>query len=71
MRVVFRRVGKTAKSDYYLWHVCLPVCLSVRMEQLGSHCTDFRGIGYFSIFPKSVETFLVLLKRAKDNGYFR
>jgi hypothetical protein len=32
----FRRVRKIAKSDYYLH-----VRLSVRVEQLGSHWTDF------------------------------
>jgi hypothetical protein len=41
---VFRRVRKTAKSDYQLRHVCLSVCLSVRMEQLGSRWTDFYEI---------------------------
>ena len=36
----FRRVQKMAKSDHYLRHV-RP---SVRMEQLGSHLTDFHEI---------------------------
>jgi len=30
MAVVFRRVSKTAKSDYELRHVCISVRLSVR-----------------------------------------
>ena len=35
---IFRCVRKiTAESDYKLCHVCL----SVRMEQHGSHCTEF------------------------------
>jgi hypothetical protein len=34
--LVFRRVRKIAKSEYLLH-----VRLSVRMEQLGSHWTDF------------------------------
>jgi len=35
----FRPVRRIAKSDYWLRQVCL----SVRMEQLGSHWTDFYG----------------------------
>jgi len=34
---VFMRCRKIAKSEYYPRHVCL----SVRMEQLVSHRTDF------------------------------
>jgi hypothetical protein len=34
---IFRCVRKTAKSDYYLRHVCL----SVRIEQLYFHWSDF------------------------------
>jgi hypothetical protein len=37
---VFRRVRKIAKSDYQLRHVCL----FVRMQQIGSHWTDFNDI---------------------------
>jgi hypothetical protein len=33
----------------------MSVCLSVRMEQLGSHWTDVHEILYFGIFRKSVE----------------
>jgi hypothetical protein len=33
----FRRFRKTAKSVYQLRHVRLSVCLSVHMEQIGSH----------------------------------
>jgi hypothetical protein len=29
----FKRVRKFAKSDYWLRHVCVSVCLLVRMEQ--------------------------------------
>jgi len=47
-----RRVGKIAKSDHELRHacpsarlsLCLSVCPSVRMEQLGSQWTDFNYI---------------------------
>jgi hypothetical protein len=33
----------------------MPVCLSVRMEQLGSHLTVFHETWYLSIFKKSVK----------------
>jgi len=45
---------KLAKSDYWLRRVCPSVQLSVRMDQLDSHWTDFRKICYFNIFLKSV-----------------
>jgi hypothetical protein len=38
----FKRVRKIAKSDSWLRHVS--VCLSARMEQLGSHWTDLNEI---------------------------
>jgi hypothetical protein len=40
---LFRRVRKIAKSDDLAQS-------SVRMEQLGTHRTDFHEIWYFSIF---------------------
>jgi hypothetical protein len=43
---------------------------SVRIEQLGSHCTDFLKIWYLGIFQKSVENILVSLKSGKNCGYF-
>jgi virulence-associated protein VapD len=48
---------------------CLPVCPSVRMEQFGSHWTDFHEILYLSIFRKSTRTIQVSLK-SDNNGYF-
>jgi hypothetical protein len=48
---LLRRVRKVAKSDWYLRYVCL----SVRMEELGSHWKDFHEVWYLSIFRKSVE----------------
>ena len=47
----FRPVRRIAKSDYWLRQVCL----SVRMEQLGSHWTDFYGNWYLRIFRKSIK----------------
>jgi hypothetical protein len=46
------------------------VCLSVRMEQLGFHRTDFREILYFRIFRKSIKKIQVSFKSDKNNGYF-
>ena len=72
--MVFRRVRKIAESDYHLRHVCpstcLSVLLSVLMEQLGSHCTDYHEIRYFSILRKFVQKIHVSLKSDKNNGYF-
>ena len=39
-----RDVTFTAKSEYWLCHVCLSVRLFVRMQQLGSHLMDFDEI---------------------------
>jgi hypothetical protein len=44
----FSRVREIANSDCYIRHVCP----SVRIEQLGSHWTDFHEIWYLSTFPK-------------------
>jgi hypothetical protein len=62
----FTRVRKTAESDCKLRHVCP----SFRMEQLGSHWTDFMKSGVLRIFRKSVEKIQVSLKSDKNNGYF-
>jgi hypothetical protein len=48
----------------------ISVCLSVRMEQLGSQWTDFHKIWYLRIFRKSVENIQVSLKSYKNNRYF-
>jgi len=45
-------------------------CLSVRMEHLSSHRTDFHDIWYLSIFRKNVEKIRVSLKSDKNNKYF-
>jgi hypothetical protein len=47
---------------------CLSVCLSVRMEKLGSHWTDFHEIRHLCIFRKSVEKNQVSLKYHNNNG---
>jgi len=43
---------------------------SVRIQQPGSHWTDFHEIWYLSIFQKSVEKIQASLKADKNNGYF-
>ena len=50
--------------------VPLSLCPPVRMEQLGSHWTDFHEIWYMSIFRKSVERIQVSLKSNNNYGYF-
>ena len=61
-----RHVHQIVKSDYW-FHVCLS--LSVRMEQLSSHWTDFNEIWYFSIFQRPVKKIKVSLLYEKNNGY--
>ena len=64
----FRSVRKSSDSDSHLLHACLPVCpfvySSVRMEQLGSHSTDFHEIWYFS---KIYQEYSTLLKSDNTN----
>ena len=54
----------------FIMYVCLSVCLSVTMEQLGFYQTDFLEILYLFIFGKSFENFQVSLKSANNNRYF-
>jgi hypothetical protein len=48
----------------------MSVRLSLRMDKLSSHWTDFHYIWYFRIFLKSVEKIQVSLKSDKNNGHF-
>jgi len=64
MVALFRGVHKTAENDYYLSHVCL----SDRMEKVGSHWTDIHAIWYLRIFRKSVEKIQASLKSDKNGG---
>ena len=63
----------TAKSNYLLRQVRTSVrpsvCLSVRMEQRGSHSTNFDQILYLSSFRKLVQKIQVSLKSDDNNGY--
>ena len=49
----FGHIRKMKKNELQLRHAYLSVYLSVHMEKLGSHCTDFRKI-LLRIFQKSV-----------------
>jgi len=46
----------------------MSVLLSVRMEELGYHWTDFHEILYLNLSPKSVAKIQVSLKPEKHNG---
>ena len=60
-----------AKSDYELCHVRPSFYPSARMEQLGSHLTDFYEIRYLIIFRKSAEKIQASIKCDKNSGYFK
>ena len=60
----FTKLGKATIS------FVISVRLSVRMEQLGSHRTDFREIWYLGIFRKTVEKIQVALTCDTNNGHF-
>jgi len=70
----FRRVRKSAKSDYWLRNVSLFLSLSlslslfVHMEQLGSHWKDFREIWY-QHFSKTCREISSSSKSDKNKGY--
>jgi hypothetical protein len=51
-------LGAFAKLRNVTIGFVMSVCLSVRMDQLGSHWADFHEIWYFSILRKTVEKFL-------------
>jgi hypothetical protein len=66
--VVF--LGPFAKLRKATTGFVMSVCPSGRVEQLGSHWTDFHENLYLSIFRKAVEKFKLSLKSDKNNGYF-
>jgi hypothetical protein len=47
--------------------LCVSACLAVRMEQLGSHWTDFHEIWYLRIFRISAEESQFWLKHGRNN----
>ena len=64
----FAKLRKSSIS--YVMSARLSVYLSVRMEQLVSHWTDFYEIWHLSIFIKSILKIQVLLKSDTNNWYF-
>ena len=72
MRYALRFVGSPAElRKETISFVCLSVRLSVRMEQLGPHLTEFHEIWYLNIFRKSVEKIQDSLKHDKNNVIVR
>jgi hypothetical protein len=63
-----RFLGAFAKLRKAIISFVVSVCLSVRVEQLGSHWKDFHEILYFSIFRKSANKIQVSSKSDKNNG---
>ena len=61
---------KAAVSFVMACLVCPSVCLSVRMDQLGCHWTDFDDIWYLRLFRKYVGKIQVSLKPDDNSGYF-
>jgi hypothetical protein len=68
---------KTLSRQKDLISSCLSVCLvhpsvrlSIHMQQLSSHWTDFHEIWYLRIFRKSAEKIKFRLKSDSNDGYF-
>jgi hypothetical protein len=66
----------TKLNDYFLGafaklrKATISFVMSVRMEQLESHWTDFNEILYLGFFSKPDEKIEVSLKSDKNNGHF-
>ena len=65
-----RFLGEFAKLRKTIICFVMSVRLSVRLERLGSHWTDFHEIWYLRTFRKSVAKIRVSLKSDKNKGYF-
>ena len=70
-RVNLNLIGHN-ESRVFIYAICLSVCLSVslstRMEQLGSHWTDFHEIWYLGIFRRYVQKIQVSLISDRNSG---
>ena len=64
--LAFKRIAKIAKSYYWFYYVCL----SVRMEQLCFHRTDFHEIWRLSIVRKICLENSSFIKYENIIGYF-
>jgi hypothetical protein len=62
-------LGATAKLRKASMSFVMSIRPYVRMEQLGSHWTNFHDILYYSIFRKNVSKVEVSLKSDKNNEY--
>ena len=69
-KVAYVLLGAFVKLRKATVSFVMSVCPFVRMEQLGSHWTDFHEILFLSIFRKSVEKNQVSLKSDPNNWYF-
>ena len=67
-RFVFRLVLKIVKSDYWLRDVCPSVLPSLRMEQLGSHWTDFHEVLVSEYFSENSREKNQILKSDRNNS---
>jgi hypothetical protein len=63
-------LGEFAKWRKEVISFVMSVRLSVPMEKLGYHRTDFHKIWYLNIFRKTLQKNQVSLKSDKNNGYF-
>jgi hypothetical protein len=70
---LLRRAPPIGQRAFLFFHGCFspPPPPSVRMEQLGSHVTDFHEILYLNIFRKSVEKIQASLKSDQNNVTLR
>jgi len=68
--LIYSFLGAFAKLWKAAISFVMSVRLSARMEQLGSHWTDFHEIWYFIIFRKYVEKIQVSLKADNNKRYF-
>jgi hypothetical protein len=70
---MWRTFGFWARSQKYemlpLVAACLSLRLSVHMEQLGSHLTDFHEIWYLNTFINSFGNIQIKLKSDKNNEH--
>jgi hypothetical protein len=69
-RLVIYRLNNFLGALAKLRRVTVSFVMSVHMERLGSHWTDFREILWFWISRKSIEKIQVSLKSDKNKGYF-